>query len=119
MTAAEPDQNDIPDQVVAIDLLVFRVPKKRLQADAHRGQWIVNFVSNAGCELAEFGEALFMGVLHIFRSIADRFHDQGLFHAVDVGFAYERKFFDTAEFAEDEGEDTGAVFGVVGMRIIY
>ena len=41
------------------------------------------------------------------------------FIAPYIGVEYERKFFDTADLARNEGEDVGALFGVVGVRIIY
>ena len=36
-----------------------------------------------------------------------------------VGFVYEQKFGQTADFARDEGEDTKAWFVVVGVRIMF
>ena len=36
-----------------------------------------------------------------------------------VGVAYERKFGRTADFAREEGEDTSALFGVIGARLMF
>lgn len=36
-----------------------------------------------------------------------------------VGVSYERKLFDTADFAREDGEDTQAWYGVVGVRLSY
>lgn len=36
-----------------------------------------------------------------------------------VGAVYERKFFDTARFARQEGDDTEAWFGVIGMKLVF
>lgn len=60
----------------------------------------------AGLSSGEFG-------LRLSYDLVDRFI------APYVGVEYERKFFRTADLARDEGEDVGALFGVVGVRIIY
>jgi copper resistance protein B len=36
-----------------------------------------------------------------------------------VGVTYERKFFDTADFARQDGEGAGTLFGVVGLRVAF
>lgn len=36
-----------------------------------------------------------------------------------IGVVYEKKFFDTADFARTEGEDTQAWFGTIGMRVMF
>ena len=36
-----------------------------------------------------------------------------------IGFVYERKFGDTADFAKAEGEDAAAWFAVIGTRLMF
>lgn len=36
-----------------------------------------------------------------------------------IGVFYERSYFQTADFARDEGEDVDGIFGVVGTRIMF